>query len=453
MGWIDPGVNRYRGSIVPDAMLQTKPGLASNSRGGQHGAMANIPEGFTSTQLTPGHLRAVHELGQWAFPSTETIDDLLALPSPLDWERSHGLSPTDDPASLVGLHSSYPFEHTPVPGGRLPVAGLTWVGVHPQWRRRGLLRTMINHHFENCQRRNEPISMLFAAEPAIYGRFGYGLCARQVALTIPRGAALRPISGSDALGIRIEARGPQHAALIASLHAEIARPGWVTRETEQLQEMFLADPLVFREGREAARIMIAERGGAAVGYALFQRTQWRPTGPAGTVMVGEVVAADGAVSHALWSRLLDLDLTRDVEVYMLSTDDPLLSLLVDLRATAPRFRDNTWLRIIDLPAALMGRQYVAPIDVVLEVSDELLSANVGRWRLTAAAFAPAQVIRTDEPADLALDIRELGAAYLGGIGLAELASAGLIEERHPGSLAAASVAFGWPVAPLSSWAF
>ncbi len=61
--------------------------------------------------------------------------------------------------------------------------------------------------------------------------------------------------------------------------------------------------------------------------------------------------------------------------------------------------------------------------------------------------------RTDAPADLALDIRELGAAYLGGTSLIELAGAGFVTERTPGAVQAASVAFGWPKLPVASWIF
>jgi hypothetical protein len=63
------------------------------------------------------------------------------------------------------------------------------------------------------------------------------------------------------------------------------------------------------------------------------------------------------------------------------------------------------------------------------------------------------VERTDAPAEIAVDVRELGAAYLGGTSLLELAAAGLVTEVRPGALRDASVAFGWPVAPGASWIF
>jgi hypothetical protein len=55
--------------------------------------------------------------------------------------------------------------------------------------------------------------------------------------------------------------------------------------------------------------------------------------------------------------------------------------------------------------------------------------------------------RTDEPADLALDVRELGAAYLGGTRLGTLAAAGLVHELRPGALTRLSAAMTWDPAP------
>ncbi len=417
--------------------------------------MAPLPVGFDLVLLTPDRLPDVLELDMWAFPTGDSLEDLLKVPSPLSWDRAFGVVEADRPERLVALHASYPFANCPVPGGRVRAAGLTWVGVHPQWRRRGLLAAMIEVHFAHCRRWDEPVSLLMASEPAIYGRFGYGLATRRLHLTMKRGAALRPVAGADDIVVRFETATLEgHGALVGRLHAAVDRPGWVTRETPQLATMWLTDAPTFRHGREVERIAIAERGGEAVGYALFRRkSEWAAAGPEGTVRVQEVVATDAAVAHALWSRLLDLDLTTEVTSGMLADDDPLLSLLVDLRAARVSVGDNVWARIIDLPAALAARQYQAGLDVVLAVTDERVASNGGHWRVTAEAFAAARVEPTDSPADLALDVRELGAAYLGGPSLLELAGAGLVTELRPGALREASVAFGWPVAPGSSWIF
>jgi predicted acetyltransferase len=122
--------------------------------------------------------------------------------------------------------------------------------------------------------------------------------------------------------------------------------------------------------------------------------------------------------------------------------------LLDQRRARAQVSDGLWVRIIDLPGALTRRAYSGPVDVVLEVGDELLAGNAVRWRLHAEGpGADVSCGRTDRPADLALDIRELGAAYLGGTRLGTLAAADLVHELRPGTLNRLSAAMTWDPAP------
>ncbi|MFC8921403.1 enhanced intracellular survival protein Eis [Cellulosimicrobium sp. NPDC057127] len=442
---------------------------------------ATLPRGYAFTDLGPDDLRDVLELDTWAFPMPADVDDLVELPSPLTWSRTGGVvrEVTDESAEpldgalpvrreLVGMHASYPFARFPVPGATTPVAGLTWVGVHPAHRRRRLLSAMIDRHLADCRERGEAVSALFAAEAGIYGRFGYGHAADDLRVTVPRGAALRDVPGAERHTVRVErASRERHGDLVAALHERagadptgrgpgtvVNRPGWATRETDALDASFWADAPAFRKGREALRIAIVELDGEPRGYARFRRSlAWETQGPRGTVSTGEVVALDPAAARALWGVLTDLDLSHEVTPFMIPADDALTHLLVDPRSASPRLADNLWVRVVDVPAALAARRYAADVDVVLHVHDARVPANEGRWRVRAAAFGEAWAGRTDDPADLTLDVRELGAAYLGGVTLASLAAAGFVAEHAPGTLAAASAAFAWPVAPVCSWVF
>ena len=107
---------------------------------------------------------------------------------------------------------------------------------------------------------------------------------------------------------------------------------------------------------------------------------------------------------------------------------------------------------MDVPTALGARRYPTRADVVLDIVDELIPRNAGRWHLTGGPEG-AGCVRTDAPADLRLDVRELGAAYLGSVSLTAQAAAGLVQVHDGAALLRAATAFGWPVAASCTWTF
>ncbi|MDR3107270.1 MAG: sterol carrier protein domain-containing protein, partial [Bifidobacteriaceae bacterium] len=201
-------------------------------------------------------------------------------------------------------------------------------------------------------------------------------------------------------------------------------------------------------------ILIAERAGQPIGYALVWRDgKWDGHLPASTATVREFQAVDAASAYALWRTLVNLDLQRTIVTPLLAIDDPLFGWLEDWRAASPRWQDAEHLRIVDLPAALGARRYSAPIDLRLAVTDDLLEANAGLWRLRGGPEG-AQVTRITAAnrsarlaADLTLDIRQLGSLYLGGIKAVGLVDAGLITEHRAGAAEAIGRAFSGDRAP------
>jgi predicted acetyltransferase len=189
------------------------------------------------------------------------------------------------------------------------------------------------------------------------------------------------------------------------------------------------------------------------GYARWRtKPDWGAVGPAAEVGVAELVATTPAAYTELWRFLLSVDLSRTVEFWAGSWDEPIMHMIEEPRTLGGRQSDSLWLRITDVPAALSRRRYLTPIDLVLEVDDQLLPENAGRWRLRAdGPSGPATCVPADDgaTADLVCDVADLAAAYLGGVSLATLAAAGRVREATPGALAAASTAFGWYRAPSS----
>ena len=405
---------------------------------------------------------AVLDLDRWAFALDR--DQLLpadeqAIADALEWDRTYGarLAQADGSARVAGIYSVRSGEAV-VPGGAsVPCSGLTWVGVHPRDRRRGVLTALMRHHLADVAARGEPFSLLYAAEATIYGRFGYGTAASSAVLTLPRGPAWRDVPGSDDLVVDVDrADARPWAATLAGCYerGRRLRPGWLSRERAEIWGEILLDPRRTRRGAESRLVMtVSTPDGELRGYALFRRLpKWEHNAPAGTVEVEEAVTLDARAARALWGRLADLDLTSSVETPYLPVDDPLLHLLADPRAARPQLTDGLWARLVDVPSALARRTYARDVDVVLAVTDARLPANAGRWHLVGDGDG-ARCEPTSAPAQLGLDVRELGAAYFGGPSLAGLAGAGLVDVHDDAALARTSTAFTSPVAPHCGWIF
>jgi predicted acetyltransferase len=159
------------------------------------------------------------------------------------------------------------------------------------------------------------------------------------------------------------------------------------------------------------------------------------------------MAADPAAGTALWRDVLSRDLVTEVRVQRRPADDPLQFQLADSRRVRAREADGLWVRLVDVPCALTARRYSCPVDAVIEVRDDLLPGNAGRWHLQAGDEGTASCGHTSAAADVSLGVRELGAAYLGGIRLGALATAGLVDEHRPGTLTRLSAAMSWDPSP------
>jgi predicted acetyltransferase len=353
-----------------------------------------------------------------------------------------------DGEQCVGTAGAFGFRLT-VPGGAsVPAAGVTMVGVAGTHRRRGVLTSMMRRQLDDVRSWGEPLAVLTASEPVIYGRFGYGvgtyhvnadIDTTRVRLSVPPGTddvRLRYAAPADVLG----ACEAVYARLVPRRPGMVARiPGW--------ERLWLLDPESERGGASPLQCVVAERDGEVVGFVRYRvKADWEPAGPKGTVVVSDLEALDPATHGALWRFLFDLDLTSRIDARRRPVDEAWQYLVSDVRRCSLLVRDSLHVRLVDVGAALEARTYQTPVDVVLEVEDAFCPWNTGRWRLSGDAKG-ASCERTTEAADLVLSVRELGAAYLGGVSLAALAGAGLVREVRHGALAEAAAGFGSAVAP------
>jgi predicted acetyltransferase len=342
---------------------------------------------------------------------------------------------------IVATTSLFSFPALAVPGAQVPLAGVSAVGVHPVHRRRGLLDRMMRHVLETVHERGEEaLTGLWASEAGIYGRYGYGMASRMWQLVVrspearlrmpPPATRPRPGAPADLLGD------------IKAIHAAHQRERVGLLARDELHWQFeIADFEHDREGAGRLRALVWDGPDGPAGYALYAvRSRWEDHHPADEVRLNELVATTPEAAAALWDHLLNLALTRRIQWELAAEDEVLPHLLTDPRAVGGTLRDALFLRLVDAPRALTERRYTLPVDVVLEIADGACPWNAGRWRLAGDATG-AECERTTATADLALDVAELGAAYVGGTTLSALGAAGRVAEHTPGALAAASQAF------------
>jgi predicted acetyltransferase len=385
------------------------------------------------------------EVDSVAFGSTAPAEHVAVEREMFEPGRSIGAF---DGSNLVGIATAYSYDLS-VPGAMLPAAGISWVGVLPTHRRRGVLRALMSHQLHDIHERGrEPLAILWASEPQIYGRFGYGLASRAYALSVLRSPnALRDDAPTDP-ALRLRLVPADDWKITADVYAKVARrrPGMLARD-ERWWGRAVHDLPSMREGRSALRCVVVEDDTGVRGYARYATKQeYLPGRPNGTVRVREVVADDTAASALLYRFLFDQDLMGKVELWNVPVDDPLLLWLDNIRSAAPRLFDGLYARVVDVPAALRSRAYARPVDVVLDVADPVCPWNHGRWQLIADGDR-VSCEPTDARADLSMSVTELGAAYLGGTELSDLGVAGRVTEHTPGALATASTAFHSSPAP------
>jgi predicted acetyltransferase len=342
-----------------------------------------------------------------------------------------------DGARMVATSMALTRELT-VPGAVLACAAVTAVTVVPTHRRRGLLTQMMRRQLADVRARGEAVATLWASEGPIYGRFGYGIAVRNGRLTGRRPGARLAAPPPRGDPLRAGPAGDHVEAMRAVYErARRERPGMLDRPGAWWEHR-LYDPEIERHGAQPLQAVLVPDG-----YALYAvRGDHDEEGPAGAVVIRELVAATPAARALLWAFLLDQDLTRTVTWRLAPPDEPLWLMLTDPDAVRVGLDSALWLRLVDVAAALAARTYASDPDVVLEVGDAFCPWNAGRYRLGGGGCQ-----RTDAEPDLALDVSALGAAYLGGTTLRELAGAGRVAELRPGAVARASAAFRGDVAP------
>jgi predicted acetyltransferase len=387
-----------------------------------------------------------------AFGETFSEEELADHDRWFEYDRSIAAFDGD---RMVGTGGAFSMDLT-LPGlTTIPIGGLTAISVLPTHRRRGILRSMIAYHFQEVEDRGEMVSALGASESLLYGRYGYGMATTFADYEIDprRGQFLRPFAGRG----RLRLLEPEETAKIVPPFYDRYRrgqPGELSRD-QVWWDVYARDPEWTRQGASRHYDVVYESEPGRVDGWMSYRVESRwPNGLAANVVkVRNLIGLTPEAEAGLWRYILDLDLAGTIKLIDRPVDDPVRWRLADpRRLRVTEMGDQLWVRLLDLPGALAARRYAASGSLVLEVTDALRPRNQGRFRLEGGPDGAACAPDSADP-DVALDVTDLGAAYLGGVSLASLARAERVAELTPGAVGQADRMFAADPPPICTTHF
>ena len=368
-------------------------------------------------------------------PDEATVDRWLGT---VGVERMHAAF---EDGRVVGGAGAFTFDVT-VPGGSVPCAGVTVVGVSPTHRRRGILREMMRAQLDDVHERGEPIAALWASEETIYGRFGYGIASwcGEVTILRDRSAYARPLERlGNVRTVTVDEAAELFPPVWEAVRAQ--RSGVFARTDRWWRDRVLRTP--DEQKATPKRLVALDLDGSVQGYAIYKtNAHFEGFVSQGKLDVIEAIGATPQATAEIWRYLLDIDWMATIKAVLLPPDHPLFLLLANPRRARFTTWDALWVRLVDVGAALCGRAYTGDGSVVFEVRDAFCPWNEGRWKLEGG-----RAERTADPADLALDVDALGSAYLGAVSFAQLRDALRVDERVEGTVACADALFGWRPLP------
>ncbi|MBP2583699.1 putative acetyltransferase [Streptomyces sp. PvR006] len=355
---------------------------------------------------------------------------------------------------IVATFRSFRQEVSTVGGGSLTADAITQVTVSPTHRRRGLLSRMMSQDLAAAKERGDAIATLIAAEYPIYGRYGFGPASSCSEWSVDvRRAGLDPRrSGRPEDGGRIDLTDADEIRKIGpETHRRLAgvRAG-VTDRSPRDWEVGTGRSVQSDPWREPYYAVYRSASGEVEGFVAYTSDdKWDDAKqPMNTATVRDLIAVTPAAERALWHYLCSVDWITTVRSGYRAPDDLLPLLLPDPRAAKLlTYADMLWVRVLDVVRVLESRTYPVADGLVLDLRDRDGFAG-GRYRLDASPDG-ASCVRTDESADLAFDIAELGVLAFGDESAVRLGRLGRAEELTAGAAARADLLFRTPLRPFS----
>jgi predicted acetyltransferase len=312
-------------------------------------------------------------------------------------------------------------------GKSVPTAGITAVGVAPEFRGGGAASTLLKKALEEIHENGTPISTLYPSTLTVYRRSGYERAGVSMVYLLPTKEI--DVRSRELDIVRADESHREDIFLTYNARA-VVTSGNLDRPA------IMWDPILGFGGRQVFTYLITNNG-ETEGYVIFQQSRG-----ADHIRVRDLCVLTQGAALRLLRFFADHRSTIDTVSWNGSPADPLVHLLGEQVAQSTSSRD--WvMRIIDVPSALEARGYPQNYEGELHfaVDDELLPWNDGNFVLKVAGCIGE--VNKGGRGDLKIGIRGLASLYSGHLTPSELKTLGSLEGSDS-VMADASLMFASP---------
>ena len=345
---------------------------------------------------------------------------------------------------LATSFAAFPFR-VRLNGRSTAMAGITMVSTNPEFRRRGLLRSVMTQALAEERDRGQAIAILWASMGAIYQRFGFGSATTHVSYDADR-TQLAFNSGERSPG-RVQLMPLAEARpILQAVYKEFATPrNLLIQRAGGMWDVRLRET----PGHRNYFGVYFDEADVPSGYVQFQlTTEQVDRGPDQVLTVSDLIGLDAQAYRGIWEFLTAHDLVYRVRWDRVPEDDAAPLLLQEPRQLGRRTRDGVWMRVTDVESALAQRRYGDSGVLTLAVRDELCPWNSGVFAIDAGGDEAAVTRATSSTdADLTVDAASLAVLLSGHRSATQLARAGLIDATGPAALRIADRLFATDYAP------
>ena len=358
-----------------------------------------------------GDLDALTRLGVLAFGGSVSDWEGHFLPEKnarLDLEQIHVI---EDDGEVRASATALPLESF-VDGEPRPMGGIAAVMAHPAYRRRGYAGELMRAVLRDLRGREVSLSLLSPFSHAFYRSFGYELATEAIEYSFS--PTDLPTSREQR---HLRAYQEEDLPQMMSLHErEAARHPLCVRRDGAYWRQTIAH-------KDCEAVVYGGEGGVVEGYLLYKMSNWNEgQEPPRRLRVEELIAGTRAAREALISFMGALDPETFRVRHWTSPGDPLHPYLRSSYVNA-KIEPDQMLRLVDVEAALSLLDRAADEPLVLEVADEVIPENAGRYTVGAEG-----VVRGAEASEtVALDVRQLAQLYAGYLPARRLTRHGLVE--------------------------